>query len=98
MTTDKQTDIPPKLPTEMPTEKSSNNSPKLSFKWLAPRRIALRPYCVPNQEMARSENPIHQAAVLEQKRSDYMVSMTDCDAYVLDIDQCQAAHTRFSWR
>ena len=31
MSTDKKTNIQPKLPTEMATEKSTENAPKLSF-------------------------------------------------------------------
>jgi len=72
MTTKKQTDILPKLPTEMATGRSGS----------------LRPYQMPNQEMPKSAYAMYKAAFREQKRAPIAVSMTtQCEAYVLDMDQ-----------
>jgi len=56
ITTEKETDIVPKLPTEMTTEKSSENAPKVSSTWQLPGSSPLRPHKMPNHEMARSTN------------------------------------------
>jgi len=60
MTTNRESDIPPKLPTDMATEKSSKNAPKLSSKWHSPRSSPLRPYWMPNQARARSANAMQK--------------------------------------
>jgi len=87
MTAEKQIDILPKLPTEMATEKSSNNAPKRSSKWLSPRSGPLRPYWMPNHEMARSANAIFKEAFPEQNHFWYIVSMTYRDINMLDMNR-----------
>jgi len=72
MTTEKQTDILPKLPTKMATGRS----------------VSTRPYQMLNQEMPKSAYAMYKAAFREQKRAPIAVSMTtQCEAYVLDMDQ-----------
>jgi len=63
ITTEKQTDILPKLPTEMGTEKSTKNAPKLSSKWLSPRSGHPRPYWMAKEVMARPANVIYGSMI-----------------------------------
>jgi len=89
VTTEKQTNILPKLPPEMATEKSTaKNAPKLSPEQLSPRNGPPRPCRMPNQEKPKSAYAMYKAAFREQKSTPITVSMTtNCNAYVLDMDQ-----------